>query len=81
MLSWSMATQSRLAKVSLAGDSTMEIRYDGGGTVTMYAFQQVGHPGYSVPQETLTCGETEPEPTEEPTPEPPTARYCRGVPI
>jgi hypothetical protein len=41
--------------VQLNGDETMVVSYPGGGTVTLEADQQVGHPGQSQPQTTLTC--------------------------
>ena len=41
--------------VQLAGGESIEIRYDGGGTVTLEVDQQIGHPGRSQPQVTLTC--------------------------
>lgn len=58
--------------VQLSGGATMQVTYDGGGTVTLYANQQVGHPGKSHPQTTLSCGAVvnTPEPTAEPTVEP-----------
>ncbi len=58
--------------VQLTGGETLEIRYEGGGTATLEADQQVGHPGKSHPRTTLTCGEPEytPTPTEVPTEEP-----------
>jgi predicted RNA-binding protein with TRAM domain len=46
--------------VQLAGAATMQITYAGGGTVTLYADQQVGHPGGSQPQTTLNCGQAQP---------------------
>ena len=46
--------------VQLAGATTMQIRWANGGTVTLYADQQVGHPGSSHPQATLNCGQTAP---------------------
>jgi hypothetical protein len=59
--------------VQLAGGATMTIQYSGGGTVTLEADQQIGHPGSSHPRTTLSCGEpvaTEPPNTETPTAEP-----------
>jgi hypothetical protein len=41
--------------VQLLGGETMEIRYEGGGTITLEADQQVGHPGQSHPRTTLHC--------------------------
>jgi len=68
--------------VQLAGGESIEIRYSGGGTVTLEVDQQIGHPGSSRPQATLTCtGATStpatptdepPTPTPTPTDEPPT---------
>lgn len=63
--------------VQLPGGGTMEIRYSGGGTVTLEADQQAGHPGGSHPRMTLSCGApvatSTPElPTSTPTSEPPT---------
>jgi hypothetical protein len=42
-------------EVSLLGGESMEISYDGGGTVRLEADQQVGHPGQSHPRTTLHC--------------------------
>ncbi|MEZ4671949.1 MAG: hypothetical protein R3E39_28935 [Anaerolineae bacterium] len=58
--------------VQLAGGTSMQITYSGGGTVKLEADQQIGHPGNSLPQSTVTCSvptatET-PVPTDEPTP-------------
>jgi cell division septation protein DedD len=63
--------------VQLAGAATMQITYSGGGSVTLEADQQIGHPGNSRPRTTLECGgSTQPTPTEptptEPTPTQPT---------
>jgi hypothetical protein len=41
--------------VQLLGDDSMEITYEGGGTVRLEADQQIGHPGQSHPQTTLNC--------------------------
>jgi predicted RNA-binding protein with TRAM domain len=41
--------------VQLQGRESVQITYSGGGTVTLVATQQVGHPGKSQPQATLTC--------------------------
>ena len=65
--------------VQLSGGATMEIRYEGGGEITLETDQQIGHPGNSLPRVTLNCGEPSepspppppPPPTEEPTLEPP----------
>jgi len=57
--------------VQLGGGQSMTITYAGGGNVTLEADQQVGHPGNSHPQTTLSCSApiptTEVPPTEEPT--------------
>jgi predicted RNA-binding protein with TRAM domain len=53
--------------IQLAGGATMQITYSGGGSVTLEADQQIGHPGNSHPRTTLNCAP--PPPTEEPTPE------------
>src|SRR5690606_19741454 len=55
--------------VQIAGGATMTVTYSGGGTVTLEADQQVGHPGNSRPRVTLNCGAPvqTPDPTEEPT--------------
>jgi len=75
--------------VQLAGGQSMTISYSGGGTVTLEADQQVGHPGNSHPQTTLSCSApatstpiptTEVPPTEEPTTEvPPTEEPTQEV--
>lgn len=58
--------------VQIAGGATMTIIWTGGGTVTLQADQQVGHPGNSLPQSTLNCGTKTtpipPTPTVQPTP-------------
>ncbi len=60
--------------VQLAGGQTMTITYAGGGTVTLEVDQQVGHPGNSRPQTTLTCSAPPATSTPVPTTEvPPTA--------
>jgi hypothetical protein len=41
--------------VQLPGRESIEIRYEGGGTVRLEADQQVGHPGQSHPRTTLNC--------------------------
>jgi hypothetical protein len=41
--------------VQLLGGQSIQIEYSGGGTVTLVVSQQVGHPGKSRPQATLTC--------------------------
>jgi hypothetical protein len=61
--------------IQLAGGTTFEIVWTGGGNVRLEADQQIGHPGNSHPNSTLNCGEpqvtpTTEIPTEEPTPEP-----------
>lgn len=82
------ATQYRLivdgvvvesGSVQLGGGGTMTIRYSGpGSTVTLEADQQVGHPGNSRPQVTLSC---QPAPTAvPPTAVPPTAVPPTAVP-
>jgi hypothetical protein len=43
-------------QVWLAGGTSMEIRWDGGGTVRLNADQQIGHPGNSRPNQVLSCG-------------------------
>lgn len=48
-------TVIEIGAVQLAGGESMEIRYDGDGRVTLEADQQIGHPGGSLPRETLTC--------------------------
>jgi hypothetical protein len=48
-------TVIEIGSVQLAGGESMEIRYDGGGRVTLEADQQIGHPGRSHPRTTLTC--------------------------
>src|SRR5690606_6129764 len=55
--------------VQLGGGQSTEIRYSGGGEITLIAEQQVGHPGNSRPRVTLNCGVPVEEPTEEPTQE------------
>ncbi|MEO8610487.1 MAG: hypothetical protein ABI690_21500 [Chloroflexota bacterium] len=59
--------------IQLTGGSSTQITYSGGGSVTLEADQQVGHPGNSHPRVTLDCGPAEetstPTPTEEPTQE------------
>jgi predicted RNA-binding protein with TRAM domain len=42
-------------EVLLEGRSSIQVRYDGGGRVTLQADQQIGHPGKSLPQATITC--------------------------
>lgn len=42
--------------VQLVGGGAIQITYSGGGTVTLEADQQVGHPGKSQPQATVNCG-------------------------
>jgi hypothetical protein len=42
-------------QVQLLGGDSMEIRYEGGGTVRLEADQQIGHPGQSQPRTTLHC--------------------------
>jgi predicted RNA-binding protein with TRAM domain len=60
--------------VLMGGATTMTIVYSGGGTVTLEADQQVGHPGNSLPQVTLNCAPAAtvvpptPVPTVQPTP-------------
>jgi predicted RNA-binding protein with TRAM domain len=58
--------------VQIAGGATMQVTYAGGGNVTLYATQQVGHPGSSQPQTTLNCGQSQPTQVP-PTVVPPTA--------
>ena len=41
--------------IQIDGGTTMEVRYEGDGRVTLYADQQIGHPGKSRPQTTLSC--------------------------
>ncbi|MEZ4671950.1 MAG: hypothetical protein R3E39_28940 [Anaerolineae bacterium] len=41
--------------VQLTGGETTQIIYSGGGTVTLEADQQIGHPGNSLPQATVSC--------------------------
>jgi hypothetical protein len=41
--------------VLLKGGSSTQISYSGGGTVTLEADQQTGHPGQSQPQATINC--------------------------
>jgi hypothetical protein len=41
--------------VLLEGQTSMEVRWDGGGTVRLEADQQTGHPGRSRPRATLSC--------------------------
>ena len=41
--------------VQLLGGTSMTLQYIGGGSVTLEANQQVGHPGKSQPQATLNC--------------------------
>lgn len=65
--------------IQIGGGTTTQIRYTGGGTVTLEADQQIGHPGGSQPQVTLNCvAPTSVPPTSTPvpptsTPVPPTA--------
>jgi hypothetical protein len=67
-------------QIQLAGGATMTIQYAGGGSVTLEADQQTGHPGSSHPRTTLSCGTpSEVTPTDEPTVEPPNlaaGAYC-----
>jgi predicted RNA-binding protein with TRAM domain len=49
--------------VQLAGRQSMQITWSGGGSVTLEADQQVGHPGKSHPRVTLDCGPAESTPT------------------
>lgn len=55
--------------IQLAGGATTQITYSGGGSVTLEADQQVGHPGNSHPRSSLNCGEASSTPTAEPTQE------------
>lgn len=42
-------------EVQLLGAATMQVTYSGNGKITLQADQQVGHPGKSRPQATVTC--------------------------
>jgi hypothetical protein len=42
--------------VQIAGGATMTVSYSGGGNITLEADQQIGHPGGSQPQATVSCG-------------------------
>ncbi|MBZ0288478.1 MAG: hypothetical protein K8I30_12750, partial [Anaerolineae bacterium] len=44
-----------IGAVQLIGGAATQITYSGGGTVTLEADQQVGHPGQSQPQATVSC--------------------------
>jgi predicted RNA-binding protein with TRAM domain len=55
--------------IQLAGGASMQITYSGGGgSVTLEADQQVGHPGNSHPRVTLDCGSSSVTNTPQPTP-------------
>jgi predicted RNA-binding protein with TRAM domain len=55
--------------IQLGGGGSMQVTYSGsGGSVTLEADQQVGHPGHSQPRVTLDCG---PATTPPPPPPPP----------
>jgi predicted RNA-binding protein with TRAM domain len=41
--------------VQLLGAATMQVTYSGKGKITLQADQQIGHPGKSKPQATVTC--------------------------
>jgi predicted RNA-binding protein with TRAM domain len=41
--------------VQLAGGATMQVTYSSAGKITLQADQQIGHPGKSKPQATVTC--------------------------
>ncbi|HLV34557.1 MAG TPA: hypothetical protein VKY59_05580, partial [Spirillospora sp.] len=43
-------------EVQLGGGETMLVYYSGGGRITLEADQQIGHPGQSQPQATISCG-------------------------
>jgi hypothetical protein len=53
--------------IQLLGGATGQITYSGGGTVTLEADQQIGHPGNSHPRVTLDCGAPSTTATPEPT--------------
>jgi hypothetical protein len=55
--------------IQLAGGASMQITYSGGGSATLEADQQVGHPGNSHPRVSLDCGPSSQTPTVEPTQE------------
>ncbi|MAS38072.1 MAG: hypothetical protein CL610_29015 [Anaerolineaceae bacterium] len=42
--------------VQIAGGTWTTVSFSGGGRITLQADQQIGHPGKSLPQSTLTCG-------------------------
>lgn len=48
--------------IQLAGGASMTVEWSGGGTVTLWADQQVGHPGSSQPRVTLSCQPETPKP-------------------
>ena len=47
--------------ILLKGGETMQVTYTGGIQITLFADQQIGHPGSSRPQETLACTPNLPE--------------------
>ncbi len=55
--------------IQLTGGASTQITYSGGGSVTLEADQQVGHPGNSHPRVSLDCGAPSQTPTDEPTQE------------
>jgi TolB protein len=62
-------------QVQLNGGASMTVTYSAAGDIRLEADQQVGHPGSSLPRETLSCGGVPPTHTAEPptqTPVPPT---------